>query len=167
MRPPTFAWPVFCRLTANGSVYWADYTDKQEFVLTPTLSQSTFNVPEVDIKGFELQLSYRATDALRFDASYGYIDTEMKDFRTSHFLGPRDYRGNKTTYTPPYSLNVGAQFDAPVAASGLEVSAQRAVTGAAVEGVFDAGVGGGDVPGWRRDLGVVQREGEGRVGIDG
>jgi iron complex outermembrane receptor protein len=112
------------RLTANGSVYWADYTDKQEFVLTPTLSQSTFNVPEVDIKGLEVQMSYRATDALRLDASYGYIDTEMKDFRTSNFLGPRDYSGNKTTYTPPYSLNVGAQFDTPVAASGLDLSAR-------------------------------------------
>jgi iron complex outermembrane recepter protein len=112
------------RLSANASVFWADYADKQEFVLTPTLSQSTFNVPEVEIRGFELQLSVRATESLRFDAAYGYTDTEMKRFQTSNFLGPRDYSGNKTTYTPPYNLNVGAQFDAALGSSALSTSAR-------------------------------------------
>src|SRR5690606_13242433 len=98
------------RLIANFAAFLLDYRDKQEFVLTPTFSQATFNVPEVDVEGVELQLSARVTDHLKLDVAYGRTATEMKDFRASNFLGPHDYSGNHTTYTPSYNFNGGAQY---------------------------------------------------------
>lgn len=109
-------------LIANFAAFLLDYRDKQEFVLTPTFSQATFNVPEVDVEGFELQLSARVTDHLKLDAAYGRTATEMKDFRASNFLGPHDYSGNHTTYTPSYNLNAGAEYRASLGSSNLSVS---------------------------------------------
>jgi iron complex outermembrane receptor protein len=110
------------RLIANFAVFVLDYQDKQEFVLTPTLSQATINVPQVDVEGFELQLGARITDHLKLDAAYGRTIAEMKDFHTSNFLGPRDYSGNRTTYTPPFNLNVGAEYRRGLGSSNMNAT---------------------------------------------
>ena len=129
---------------------WVKFVLPFMFVLSPTLSQATVNVPQVDVEGFEVQLAARITDHLKLDAAYGRTITEMKDFRTSNFLGPRDYSGNRTTYTPPFNLNVAGFFtdadgDAITfsatgfpAGSGLSISAAGVISGTPTQAAVSA-----------------------------
>jgi iron complex outermembrane receptor protein len=76
----------------------------------PSLSQVTFNIPKVDVKGFEVQVAVRPAEGLSFDFGYGLTDAQMGTFLVTNFAGPQDYSGNKVPYTPSYNLNAGGQY---------------------------------------------------------
>lgn len=98
------------QLTVNAAAFTTDYKNKQEFALLPSLSQVTFNIPKVDVKGFEVQVAVRPAEGLSFDFGYGLTDAQMGTFLVTNFAGPQDYSGNKVPYTPSYNLNAGGQY---------------------------------------------------------
>ncbi|MDP5055127.1 MAG: TonB-dependent receptor, partial [Congregibacter sp.] len=71
------------RLRVNGAVFFQDFTDKQvtsQIVDDNGFLQSRIRNADAEIYGAELDVTWHATDALRFQASYTYLQTEYTDF---------------------------------------------------------------------------------------
>lgn len=98
------------RLVFNGSVFYMTINDMQvDEAVTPMESYIT-NAAEASGMGVELEMTARLTDTVSLSASFGWVDIEFDEFKDA--LG--DYEGNKNTYAPEYSFNVGAQYRHPV-----------------------------------------------------
>jgi len=67
------------RLQSNMSVYYLDYTDLQNGVVTDSGTPQTLNA-DAEIKGFEWELTGLPMDGLRLGLSVGYIDSEYTEF---------------------------------------------------------------------------------------
>ncbi|MBK7250897.1 MAG: TonB-dependent receptor [Gammaproteobacteria bacterium] len=69
------------RIQLNGAVFYNDITDMQvsQFTGLPGLSVIR-NAGAATTKGFELEGVWRPTDALRLQASYGYLDGKYDEF---------------------------------------------------------------------------------------
>jgi iron complex outermembrane receptor protein len=71
-------------LRVNAAAYFYDYTDMQ--VLVPALNDinlpelQVINADESEVKGFELEATWLATDALTLMANYSYLDGEYTSF---------------------------------------------------------------------------------------
>lgn len=71
-------------LRVNAAAYFYDYTNMQ--VLVPALNdinlpeQQVINADESEVKGFELEATWLATEALTLTANYSYIDGEYTSF---------------------------------------------------------------------------------------
>lgn len=100
------------RLQLNGAVYRTEVDDMQFFeffVGTFGLLRVVSNLDRVDITGYELGATVHASDHLRFYAGADFIDSEIK----SNASRP-DTVGNKSPYTPDYTINIGADVDFPM-----------------------------------------------------
>ena len=73
--------------------------------VAPTDSYIT-NAAEATGKGVELELMGKITAGLTIMAGFGYTDIEFDDFKDT----AGDYQGNKSTYSPGYTFNIGAQY---------------------------------------------------------
>ena len=124
------------RATLNVSAFLTSYKDRQEALTVGTIIppapgstipgvdfRSLFvNVPKSRVYGLELETSYSASDALRFDLSVGYIRGEI----TSDFIGAdlfrqelglnNNFKGNQLPWTPRIKTNLGVQYDKEVSA---------------------------------------------------
>ena len=105
------------RVQLNAAAFYYDYTDLQVFqVVNRTIIVR--NAAEATIYGAELELVALATDALRFDASLGLLNTEYNDFilPSNLFLDPTgaptniDVSGNNLINAPEKSGHIGAQY---------------------------------------------------------
>lgn len=70
------------RATLNGAFFVSEADNYQRSlfdVASNTLGIQ--NIDKVDIKGFEVEFSAAVTENLQLSASYGYTDTEIKNFR--------------------------------------------------------------------------------------
>ena len=94
------------RLIANFSIYLMDISDIQ--VSEAILSGGSYitNAAEATGKGVELELTGKITASLTMTAGFGYTHIEFDDFKDA----AGDYQGNKTTYAPEYTFNIGAQY---------------------------------------------------------
>lgn len=90
----------------NAAVFSTQYEGLQSFQFDPVAQQITINIDEVDIFGYEAELVVAPTEQLALDFSYGYTDSEIKDFDGT---GRND--GNDTPNTPDYTMNIGAQYE--------------------------------------------------------
>jgi outer membrane receptor protein involved in Fe transport len=73
------------RLILNGALFFQDYTDKQLSSQVPvgnTLATRAINAGEAEVKGLELEASFRATDYLSLSGAYTYLDTEYTKFQS-------------------------------------------------------------------------------------
>ena len=100
------------RLKVTGAGYYTDVTDMQFFEFFVGgfgLLRVVSNIDEVEIFGAELGLEYAASDYINFYAGGNVTDSEIKanSSRT-------DTVGNKSPYTPDYTLNFGGDFSLPV-----------------------------------------------------
>ncbi|KZX58290.1 hypothetical protein A3709_02165 [Halioglobus sp. HI00S01] len=72
------------RVIFNASVFYSDYSDKQEEVLIETapgiVATNVVNAATVDIFGVDLELQAQLTESLSLRAAYGYLDAEYDDF---------------------------------------------------------------------------------------
>jgi iron complex outermembrane receptor protein len=64
----------------NGSIFKYDYTDLQVSGFLNSLTVTT-NAAEADIQGAEVELTWRPVEALRLNASLGYLDATYDQFR--------------------------------------------------------------------------------------
>ena len=98
------------KLTAAG--YYTDVTDMQFFEFFVGgfgLLRVVSNIDEVEIYGAEFGAELAATDNLNFYAGANFTESEIKENNSR-----TDTVGNKSPYTPDYTLNFGGDFSLPI-----------------------------------------------------
>jgi iron complex outermembrane receptor protein len=106
-------------LRVNAAAYFYDYTDMQ--VLVPYLNdvnlpvEEIINVDESEVKGFEVEATWLATDALTLMANYSYIDGEYTSFccAVDTIAGDteeQDLSGNPLTQAPRNKVFTNASY---------------------------------------------------------
>ncbi len=109
----------------NASAFYYNYNDKQEneAAVTPVGNIGGLsNIPESRIYGFEAEMQWQATDALRVFASMSFLDTEVQEWDQVDELASafpttvlRDASGAELPNAPKFSGNLTAAYDIPVA----------------------------------------------------
>jgi iron complex outermembrane receptor protein len=107
-------------LRVNAALYFYDYTDMQ--VLVPILNdvnlpvEEIVNADESEVKGFEVEATWLATEALTFMANYSYIDGEYTSFccAVDTIVDPdgdlQDLSGNPLTQAPKNKVFTHAAY---------------------------------------------------------
>lgn len=128
-------------LQFNAAAFYYDYADLQQGRSVPA-GTSGFtlvyeNAASAEIKGFEAELNWLATDFLRIDGSVTYLDATFDDYVTTdpfdtvfQQLGliPPDVdlsqqlAGNSMVQSPEWAYNLGLTLDLPVSDSGWAAS---------------------------------------------
>ncbi len=117
------------RLNTNLALYYIDWQNQGLFTnikirqdsdtyLTATILR---NVGRSEVKGIELETSFRATDNLSLVANYGYTDSRYVEGDDPGLLdstGNGDLSGNSVPGVPKHTLILGANITAPLT-SGL------------------------------------------------
>lgn len=98
-------------LILNAAIYYMKVDDMQvtTFVHESGSGHSfeyKSNAAEATSKGFEFDLTYKATTALKFFAAFGYNDTEFDEYKDAK----GDFSGNTNPLAPDYNYNIGAQY---------------------------------------------------------
>ncbi|HXR52334.1 MAG TPA: TonB-dependent receptor, partial [Steroidobacteraceae bacterium] len=107
------------RMRLNGAVFFNQYDDiilgktvcPESVLQQPCLRPA--NIGAADVKGFELETTVHATEALFFDASVSVLDFKYTtDLNAQGNLVNTSIPGSGITpYTPEESYSIGAQFD--------------------------------------------------------
>ena len=101
------------RLIFNGSVFYSDYSDRQQFALaTEIFIPGNFNYEKSTIIGFEIDTKTRLTKNLDVLFSYGYVNSEIDQ---GGFTGGTNgmatnlnkFNGNFTSFVPKNTFNLG------------------------------------------------------------
>jgi len=103
------------RFRLSGAGYYTDVTDMQFFEFFVGgfgLLRVVSNIDEVEIYGFELGADAALTDNINLYAGFNVTESEIKanSSRT-------DTVGNKSPYTPDYTINFGGDISFPIADS--------------------------------------------------
>ncbi len=115
------------RLRLNGAVFLYDYTDQQVpfFVTSPlgVTNVSVTNAGESEIRGFELEATYRPSVNWTFMAAYTHSENEFIDFNISDVGTPGtydlvmsgnaegDFSGKSFTNTPEDTAIMSIRYD--------------------------------------------------------
>jgi iron complex outermembrane recepter protein len=98
------------RLSAGLSLYRTKSENSYFFVfLAANSTQNLGNIPEVEYKGAELELSGRFTDTWTGYASYGYTDSEITEPPAG-----TPFRGNQAPLVSHHTANIGTEFRPPL-----------------------------------------------------
>ncbi len=144
------------RLTVSANAFHSDWKDQQ--VVLRTVDSATFNMSERVINaaestmyGGEIEISWAATERLRFFASIGLLSTRFDDF--TYAIDPAiaailgipdtlDYRGYEFPEAPNLNFSLGFDWHHE---SGFFLAADAAYSGSYYSPVLFAplGVGGG------------------------
>ncbi|KAM3094589.1 TonB-dependent receptor domain-containing protein [Phormidesmis sp. 146-12] len=99
------------RLTANLALFWSDVDDYQ-ILLTDGIGLSTLIANGgVKTNGVELELNAKLLKGLDLIAGFGYTNARFTRY-TNPFSG-QNFSGNKLTYAPEFTFNLGAQYRSP------------------------------------------------------
>lgn len=117
------------RLLLNGAAFFYDYNDFQAFEFLTVggfLTNLLISIPEVEIKGVELELQANPVEGLNFTFGAGFIDSEITD---NNVLLPPGVtltiaEGNEVRNAPEVNLNASASYDMPVAGGKWFVTPQ-------------------------------------------
>ena len=97
-------------LALGGSVYYTRIDNAFTFFfLAPFNAQVIRNLDGAEVRGVELNATWRATDSLKVEVGYGLIDSEITD---SSWLGSGgvDIVGNQLPLNPESTLSVGVTY---------------------------------------------------------
>jgi len=112
------------RLRINPTVFYANYKDKQEEVITPNPvgpGTLTFvrNAASVTIKGVELEMQATPTDNLNLRATAGYLDAEYDEF----LVGGVDVADTAILrQAPDWQFALGGDYNWPIMSHNLTFS---------------------------------------------
>ncbi len=106
------------RMQLNGAAFYYDYEDKQvlSIINDPVFGPlaALVNVPESEVKGFELEGTWLATDALELNFGLAWLDTQVKRYEGFHPLNPGvgvvDFAGAELGQAPKLSANLRAAY---------------------------------------------------------
>jgi iron complex outermembrane receptor protein len=99
------------RLTANLAVFWSDVDDYQILLTDATGLSTLIANGEVKTNGVELELSAKPLKGLDLIAGFGYTNARFTRY-TNPFTG-QNFNGNKLTYAPEFTFNLGVQYRSP------------------------------------------------------
>ena len=106
------------RLRVNASVFNTDVEDNQffEFFAGPFgILRVVTTIDEINIRGFETDFMFQATDAFSIFGGVGLLDSEIE----KNINRPLSV-GNPVPQAPEETYNLGLQFDVPVS-SGMDL----------------------------------------------
>ena len=107
------------RLTLGANVYTTRSENSYFFVfLAANSTQNLGNVPESRISGFELEARARPVTGLELNAAFGYTDSKITDFPDPTVIG------NELPLISRYTINLGAQYRAPLGGTGVGILAR-------------------------------------------
>ena len=116
------------RITYDLAGYYTQVTDMQFFeffVGSFGLLRVVSNIDKVDLKGAELNLNARLVDGWTVFGAFNVTDSEIKKNSSRPYTV-----GNKSPYTADYTINLGTQIVAPLAAStNVVMRADYRITG--------------------------------------
>jgi iron complex outermembrane receptor protein len=118
------------RLRTNLAGFYYDYTDVQlSRVQGVPPAIVIFNAPGAKLKGFEAEVTAIPFDHARVEIGYGFIDSKYSaPFTTVDsarpWLGTLNLAGNELTQAPRNTLNLGAEYEWPVAAGKVTLRAE-------------------------------------------
>ncbi len=113
------------RVQLNGAAFYYDYSDKQVRGRVQDtvfgLLEKMLNVPESYIWGLEAELTAEPVDGLNFSVGATYLESKVTGdytqtpdglaiYNASGFTG--NFKGSKLPYTPKFSANFDAQYEA-------------------------------------------------------
>lgn len=157
------------RVRLNGAVFLNNYNNLQITVNDPTLGFAPIiqNAAKARIKGVELELQVRPTDALRIEAGLGYLDAEYRrvDIRALNAGVTTDTRLQNA---PKWTLSSSVAYDFDIGDRGtltprVDWSYRSRVYNDAINTpqlvqdgyhLLNASVGYNDTAGWSLNLGV-------------
>jgi iron complex outermembrane receptor protein len=101
------------RLQANVSAYYYEYDDMQLRTIRD-LASVVQNAGEAEIKGIELELTGRPSDALELGANFAYTDAEFTDYFNDDPQIPgrelEDLSGNPLPRSPDFTVSLTAAY---------------------------------------------------------
>lgn len=100
------------RLSANLAFFWSDVDNYQILLSDPTGINNFITNGGVSTKGFELELSAKPSKGVELIAGFGYTDARFTRY-TNPFTG-QNLNGNRLTFAPDFTFNVGVQYRHPV-----------------------------------------------------
>lgn len=119
------------RITLNANVFYAKYSDIQVGQIV-NLSSVLTNAAKATLKGFEVEMSARPTDAFDLGATVAYLDARYDNFCTGDptrptapvsvgctAANPIQLGGNRFPRAPEWTLTGTAAYTIPVAEGGL------------------------------------------------
>lgn len=100
------------RLIMNFAGFFTQVSDTQFSRFNPTsFSIEQLSVDEVDIKGFELEATYRALDGLDVNFGLGVIDNKIKKFDPARFdAAPVNIIGNSMPRVADWNANLTVSY---------------------------------------------------------
>lgn len=104
------------RFRLGATAFYIDWTDIQFFNLVAPSTFARENVGDATSFGVELEAAVIPVTGLQFDTSFGFTDTEYKDFELirQDFLSGEEIRadisGNSLGNAPEYTFFLGAQY---------------------------------------------------------
>lgn len=113
------------RLRLNTSVFNTSYDDIQVTILVadgPLVNTPTVNAGQAEVRGVEFELQAAPTEALRLDASVGYVDASFTKLNApSSFPGAVIPFGTDAEFaqTPEWTASLGAQYSFDLAGNGV------------------------------------------------
>ncbi|HEX6374431.1 MAG TPA: TonB-dependent receptor [Allosphingosinicella sp.] len=107
------------RLMLSANAYTTETKNSYFFVFLATNStQNLGNVPKARITGFELEARAKPAKGLELSAALGYTDSKITAFPDPVVIG------NELPLISRYTLNLGAQYRAPLAGTGVGLLAR-------------------------------------------
>jgi iron complex outermembrane receptor protein len=107
------------RLMLSANAYMTKSKNSYFFVFLATNStQNLGNVPEAKISGFELEARAKPVKGFELSAAFGYTNSRITEFPDPVVIG------NELPLISRYTLNLGAQYRAPLAGTGLGLLAR-------------------------------------------
>ena len=102
------------RLSINAAAYSTTSKNGYFFVfLAANSTQNLGNVPEVQLKGFEIEANAHPIDGLDLNAALGVTYSDIKKFPDPTIIG------NEAPLISRYTLNLGAQYKKEMGSSGI------------------------------------------------
>lgn len=99
------------RLTANLAVFWSNIDDYQILLTDQTGLNTLIANGGVKTSGVELELNAKPLKGLDLIAGFGY--TNARFTRYTNPLTGQNFNGNKLTYAPEFTFNLGVQYRSP------------------------------------------------------
>ena len=107
------------RLQVNAAVFFYDYEHYQSYaqLIDENLNVKTIdiNIPQVDLKGFEVEVLAQPTENLTFSLGYGAVRNEIKKFVD---LASHDLTGNDVANSPRQDITGYLRYDMALPGGG-------------------------------------------------
>lgn len=103
------------RLNINGALFYMDIQDQQVTqLLAGGSGLRVDNAAKSRSMGFEIDVNAVLLEGLLFEGSFGYTDTEFKDYMKTDFVNgvatTRDFSGKNTPLMPEYTYSLALQY---------------------------------------------------------